>query len=424
MELIEQPDKLSQARNRIQELEFCLRTVREKERDHASFLDCVIDNSPFAMWVADTHGTVIRTNRALRETLQLSDEQILGHYNVLKDNNLLEQGVMPQVRSVFQEQKNARFEISWKDTKIGDTHFEEGCDFWINVSMFPVVNEQGGLLYVVCQWVDITEQKQTEALLKQLNRELEQRVAQRTRKLEIASRELEDFAYSVSHDLKAPLRAIIGFSEIISRRYGADFNEQASRYFDHILNAGTHMDRLIEDLLQYCRLGRSAVNPIAIPLSEVFSELRTFFGGILQETNGRLEIPEEMPIVMGTATLVRQIFKNLIANSLSYTRPGVPPHVTISTRIQQRVIVSVQDNGIGIAAEYQEKVFKIFQRLHRVADHPGTGIGLALVKKASGLLGGHAWLESIPNAGTTFYVALPLYEQENAHGQTGSNTAG
>ena len=145
--------------------ELALKESEEKVKTQVSFLDSVMDNSPFAMWISDPTGTVIRTNNALRKALNLTDEQILGKYNVLKDDNLDEQGVMPQARAVFKEQVPARFSIPWVGSKAGAEDFEGASDLWIDVSMFPVLDEEGNLTNVVCQWVDITEHKQAEETL-------------------------------------------------------------------------------------------------------------------------------------------------------------------------------------------------------------------------------------------------------------------
>jgi PAS domain S-box-containing protein len=168
------------------------RKRKEKEFESAkSFLDTVIDLSPFAMWISDREGMLIRTNRSLRETLNLTDEQLIGKYNVLNDVNLEMQGVMPMVRAVFEMYTPARFMIPWKASNAGDVDFKSGRDVYINVSMFPILDNNGELTNVVCQWVDISGRKRAEEKIKQLNKELEQRVAERTAELSAKTAELE-----------------------------------------------------------------------------------------------------------------------------------------------------------------------------------------------------------------------------------------
>lgn len=257
------------------------------------------------------------------------------------------------------------------------------------------------------------KRKRSEEELRKYRHQLEKLVEVRTSKLQAANKELEDFAYSVSHDLKAPLRAIIGFSEIISRRHRESLNEESRRYFDHILTAGNTMNRLIEDLLRYSRLGRRALKVRPVPLADVFSELYNLFQDRVKEAGGSLDIPDDPPTVRGDETLLSQIFTNLVDNGLAYGRPDVPPRVEINWHTEgDRVIVSVKDNGIGIPAEFQEKVFNIFQRLHSEAEKPGTGIGLALVRKAAAMLEGRVRLESAVGEGSTFYVDLPFSKEE------------
>ncbi len=272
---------------------------------------------------------------------------------------------------------------------------------------------------------EIVEHKRAERKLHRYRLHLEEMVDQRTAELQIANQDLEDFAYSVSHDLKAPLRAITGFSEIISRRHRDSLNEEGRRYFDHIVAGGDHMNRLIEDILRYSRLGRHAVQVRPVPLADVFSALADTFQDRLKEVGGRLEIPDDPPTVRADPTLLSQIFTNLVDNGLSYHRPDVAPRVEIRWRTEgDRVIVSVGDDGIGIPAEFQEKAFNIFQRLHSDTAIPGTGIGLAIVKKAAAMIGGRVRLESAEGEGCTFHVDLPLGKEEQDYDETSPDPTG
>ena len=255
---------------------------------------------------------------------------------------------------------------------------------------------------------DITEQRKAEDEIYKLNLELEERVADRTRSLQIANSDLESFSYSVSHDLRTPLRAINGFAEIINRRHRDDLNAEGQHYIENIIEASNRMSVLIDDLLKYSRLGRSGIRHEAVNLNDVMAELAGDLQAIMNETKGVLSIPADLPTVIGDKTLLSQVFSNLIDNGLKYHEAGKNPHVQISSRQEgETVIVAVKDNGIGIPIEFQEKIFAIFQRLHSTEEYPGVGIGLSIVKKALDLMGGSIHVESSPNKGSTFFVALP-----------------
>ncbi len=290
---------------------------------------------------------------------------------------------------------------------------------------------------------------QNARLLEQIQRyaaELEQRVNERTAQLQFANKDLESFSYSVSHDLRAPLRAISGFSEIIARRHRADLNHEGQHYVDNIVQASARMGQLIDDLLTYSRLGRAGIRHQPISLAVLMQEISTNLGSLVSASHGTLNLAQGLPTVMGDQTLLSQIFTNLLENGLKYHQPDMAPQVSVdfhvgtaeevtirppaplapqpwgeqsttSPRIGGRgaedlpedpyVIVSVTDNGIGIPAEYQDKIFNIFQRLHSEEEYPGTGIGLATVRKAVDLLGGKVWMASQVGQGSTFWVKLP-----------------
>ncbi|MCB0213274.1 MAG: GAF domain-containing protein, partial [Anaerolineae bacterium] len=238
--------------------------------------------------------------------------------------------------------------------------------------------------------------------------ELEQRVARRTAQLEAANKELESFSYSVSHDLRAPLRAINGFASIIARRHRPNLNEEGRHYVDNIVLASERMGHLIDDLLKYSRLGRGGARREPVPLREVFNPLESDLAGQLAKIGGTLSITDDLPGVIGDRTLLSQVFANLLENAITYRQPDIPVQVTVSCRVEGKdVIICVGDNGIGIPAEYYEKIFNMFQRLHSEDEYPGTGIGLATVKKSVELLGGKAWIKSAVGEGSKFFIQLP-----------------
>jgi PAS domain S-box-containing protein len=254
----------------------------------------------------------------------------------------------------------------------------------------------------------VEDLRASDAALRELADALEQRVHERTADLEEANRELQTFAYSVSHDLRAPLRAVSGFSEILLRRYAGGLDDQGRHYLANIVASAGHMGELIDDLLTYARLGRYATRQEPVPLEPIVGRLRLNFGERLAEPGARLDVEEPLATPLGDPTLVEQVVSNLVANALTYCRDGVPPQITIGAqRLDGQVILSVTDNGIGIAADHQERIFDVFVRLHSDEEYAGTGIGLAITRKAAHLMDGEITVESTPGSGSTFRLRLP-----------------
>lgn len=234
-------------------------------------------------------------------------------------------------------------------------------------------------------------------------------LVQRTEELADANQRMESFCYSVSHDLRTPLRAINGFAHILVRRHQDRLDAEGLHYLNNIVQASSHMSRLIEDLLNYSRLGRKTLNIETLALQEVFGGIIAHFQEQMSELGATVNLATDLPVVRGDATLLTQIFCNLLDNALKYHQPGQAPVIAVDWQEQDGYsLVCVRDNGIGIAPEHHESIFGIFQRLHSQDAYPGTGIGLATVKEAVDLLGGTVRVDSAPGKGSMFQVQLKL----------------
>jgi signal transduction histidine kinase len=237
---------------------------------------------------------------------------------------------------------------------------------------------------------------------------LEERVRARTAELEDRNAELEAFAYSISHDLRAPLRAMQGFSLALLEDYGDRLDEAGRRYAQRVITAARTMDRLIDDLLAYSRLARAELRLVPLDLGRL---MRSSLGQLDGEVQGRaahITVAEPLPAVVGHGATLAQVFVNLIANAIKFVPADRAPEVLVRAEPQgERVRVWVEDNGIGIAAEHHERIFRVFERLHRAEDYPGTGIGLAIVRKGVERMGGRVGLESALGSGSKFWIDLP-----------------
>ena len=249
------------------------------------------------------------------------------------------------------------------------------------------------------------------------NEELEQRVAARTAELQQANEELTAVTYSVSHDLKAPLRAISGFASALGRSHRHGLDEEGLHYVDRIVASAEHMGILIEELLDYSRLGRASVRADPVILGPLVTSLRSTFGERIAASGATFEVSEPLATPVGDPILLERVLANLVDNALTYCRPDAAPHVTLSAiRRGAEVTLAVADNGIGIPAEYRERVFEVFTRLHTSEQHPGTGIGLSVVRKAARLMGSDVSVGSVEGVGSTFSVVLPAAREQGSTG--------
>jgi PAS domain S-box-containing protein len=253
---------------------------------------------------------------------------------------------------------------------------------------------------------DITPRVQAEEELKELYNELEHRVAERTSALEAANQELESFSYSVSHDLRAPLRAIDGYSRILLDEHNQRLSGDDRRYLEMVRRNAQQMAQLIDALLNFSRMGRVGLNRIQLSPAVLVQEALEELGEEMRERKVDITI-EELPPCTADPSMLRQVYYNLLSNALKFTRQKEHPVIQVGSHKEgKKIVYFVRDNGVGFDMKYADKLFKVFQRLHSSREYEGTGVGLAIVQRIIQRHGGRVWVESEPEEGTTFFFTL------------------
>jgi PAS domain S-box-containing protein len=369
----------------------------------------VLDSIDEGLVAADETGKFLLWNPAARRIIGMGAAEVLpeqwnDHYGAF----------LPDTVTPFPSEQNPlwraiRGEACSVEMYVRNPDLEAGV--WIDARSNPLQGKDGKARGGVVAFRDITQRKHDEREIRKLNEDLEERVVQRTAQLEVANRELEAFTYSVSHDLRAPLRHIGGFSRMLAEDFGPAMEPEARRHLKRIEDGVHRMGLLIDELLNLARVGRHELSLQTAQLNAVVEEVVTL---LQHETEGRTvtwKIADLAPANCDPI-LVKQIFQNLIANALKFTRPRETAIIEIG-HLQENgeMVVFIRDNGVGFNMKYRDKLFGVFQRLHRPEDFEGTGIGLATVQRIVRKHGGRVWADSELDKGATFYFTLAAGEQ-------------
>jgi PAS domain S-box-containing protein len=382
---------------------------RERLLESTNRLASIIEATPDLVFIIKLDGEVLYLNQAGYRLLGLPEGEPLRNINAMEfvapeQVAYRQQVIIPQVMR----------EGRWSGEVEIITRRGERIPIWEDFIAHR--DTDGRVRHLSAVVRDLRMQKEAENALRQreqalsrLNDELEERVRERTRKIEEANKNLETFAFSVSHDLKAPLRGIDGYSRLLMEDYKERLPDEAQGFIGNIRQAAQSMSELIDDLLAYSRVGRRE-------LSRSHFSIHSAVQRVLQERAHDIEaqkvaVVDDIDAIDIDADLdcFLQIVRNLIDNAVKFTRQTPQPRIELRTQVHAKHLVfSVKDNGCGFDMKYHDRIFSIFQRLHRSEDYPGTGVGLAIVSKAAERLGGRVWAQSTLGRGAEFYLELPL----------------
>jgi len=408
--------------------------LEEDLRNNEEQFRVVFEKSAAGYTLTNINGQYIKVNEAFSKILGYSIDELTSKYwmdftypdDIEKNQNILS--------TLFSEKKKLlEFEKRY-------VH-KNGCIISALISITLMKDKQNNPCYYIANIIDITERKQaeekiksdqleltrllsesdllrlslvslledqksTEEQIRQLNNDLEDKVAERTKQLEYANKELEAFSYSVSHDLRAPVRAMEGYSSLLASEYSQGMNEEGRNFVKRIQEASEKMDQLISDLYDLSRVGRTTLNRQMLDIVPIASQIIEDLEFHHPNRKVKLEVPNNL-VIEADSRFIQIVLKNLISNSYKFTEKSEDAKIILgSTIIENETVFFIKDNGIGFDMKHAEKLFFPFQRLHGSNEYPGSGIGLTIVQRIIHRHGGRIWPEAVENQGATFYFTL------------------
>jgi PAS domain S-box-containing protein len=380
-----------------------LRQRRQAEsalhRSEERFRLAVSDVTTYAILTLDPQGHVASWNAGAERIKGYRADEIIGkHFSCFYSQEDVAAG-KPEMELKVATRVGRIEDEGWRVRK-------DGSRFWANVVFTAMRNAEGNLIGFSKVTRDLTERKIAEERIQTLNRGLEQHVADLT----AANRELDAFTYSLAHDLRGPLRHIHGFANILMDDWNEKIDDEGKRFLGKIVKSSREMGVMVDDLLNFARLGRVELQRTLVDLSQMVEEVKHQLEPDIQGRSIQWEVGH-LPTVAGDPALLRQVLVNLLSNAVKYTSKEQDAQIKVGSRNGgSEVTVFVRDNGAGFEMQYAEKLFRVFQWLHRAEEFEGTGVGLANVRRIIERHGGRIWAEGEPGKGATFYFSLPAKE--------------
>jgi PAS domain S-box-containing protein len=388
----------------LRELEAAQERTRQVMSDLAqerTLLRTLIDHLPISVFAKDVQGRKTLTNPVDLKYMQVDNESsVLGK----TDLDIFSPEVAASMFADDMRVLQTGYPVIDREEFVREVGKDKR---WLLTSKIPLRDEQGQVTGLVGISYDITDRLQAEEKIRQLNAELEQRVLDRTAQLEAANREMEAFTYSVSHDLRGPLRSIAGYIDILQDDYAKTLDSTALHYLERVKAGAVKMNLLIDDLLKFSRIGRQQIRKETVDMAGLAREV---FAELMEEQPRQRKIEfvlGDLPALEGDRTLLRQVFVNLLGNAIKYSRNNAAARIEVGCEQQGgRDVIFVRDNGAGFDMRYSGKLFGVFQRLHHEAEFEGTGVGLAIVQRIIAKHGGQIWADAKVGQGATFFFCL------------------